>query len=69
MFSGRCASMDAVVMSSARVMPICMAIGEGAGTAAAMAVREGISPRNVNTDKLRETLLKNNVLLAPIETK
>lgn len=69
MFSGRCASMDAVVMSSARVMPICMAIGEGAGTAAAIAIKERISPRRVDTERLREVLLKNNVLITPIDTK
>ena len=69
MFSGRCASMDAVVMSSARVMPVCMAMGEGAGTAAAIAIAERISPRDVDTRKLREILRNNNVLLSPIETK
>lgn len=67
MFAGRCASMDAVVMSSARVMPICMAMGEGAGVGAALAVKKGISPRDVDVNEIREILKKSNVLLAPEE--
>jgi len=67
MFAGRCASMDAVVMSSARVMPICMAMGEGAGVGAALAIRHGISPKNVDVKEIREILLKSNVLLQPEE--
>lgn len=67
MFAGRCASMDAVVMSSARVMPICMAMGEGAGVGAALAVRRGISPKDVDVQEIRGILSKSNVLLAPEE--
>lgn len=67
MFAGRCASMDAVVMSSARVMPICMAIGEGAGVGAALAVKQGISPKDVDVQEIRKILLASNVLLAPVE--
>lgn len=65
MFAGRCASMDAVVMSSARVMPICMAMGEGAGVGAALAVKKGISPRNLDVQEVREILKASNVLLQP----
>ncbi|MBE5772587.1 MAG: FAD-dependent oxidoreductase [Clostridiales bacterium] len=65
MFAGRCAGMDAVVMSSARVMPICMAIGEGAGVGAALAVKYGISPRDVDVEEVRKILLDSNVLLEP----
>ncbi len=67
MFAGRCAGMDAVVMSSARVMPICMAIGEGAGVGAALAVKYGISPRDVDVEEVRKILLDSNVLLEPEE--
>lgn len=67
MFVGRCASMDAVVMSSARVMPICMAMGEGAGVGAALAVKQGISPREVDAEQIREILRRSNVLLEPEE--
>lgn len=65
MFAGRCASMDAVVMSSARVMPICMAMGEGAGVGAALAVKKGISPKDVDVQEVRSILKASNVLLQP----
>jgi len=64
MFAGRCASMDAVAMSSARVMPICMAIGEAAGIGAALAVKQNISPRDVNVAEVRKILLDANAILS-----
>ncbi len=63
MFAGRCASMDAVAMSSARVMPICMAMGEGAGIGAALAVRQRISPRDVDVSQVRDEILRGNGIL------
>ena len=63
MFAGRCASMDAPTLASARVMPYCMAMGEAAGVAAAMAHKTGIAPRDVNTDDLRAILLENGAIL------
>lgn len=68
MFAGRCASMDAVVMSSARVMPILMAMGEGAGVGAALAVKYGISPRDVDVQEIRAILRASGALLEPVET-
>ena len=38
--AGRCISGDHHAMSSYRVMPICFAMGEGAGTCAAVALRD-----------------------------
>ena len=64
MFAGRCASMDAVAMSSARVMPICMAIGEAAGIGAALAVKQSISPRDVDVAEVRQILLDTNAILS-----
>ncbi|MBQ1208185.1 MAG: FAD-dependent oxidoreductase [Lachnospiraceae bacterium] len=64
MFAGRCASMDAVAMSSARVMPICMAIGEAAGVGAALAIKQGISPREVDVTQVRKTLLDAGAILS-----
>ena len=63
MFAGRCASMDAVAMSSARVMPICMIIGEAAGVGAALAVKQGISPAEVNVAEVRQVLKDSGVML------
>lgn len=64
MFAGRCASMDAVAMSSARVMPICMAIGEAAGVGAALAVKQNISPRDVDVAQVRQVLLDAGAILS-----
>jgi len=65
MFAGRCASLDSVVMSSARVMPTCMVIGEGAGVGAAMAVKENILPKDVDVQALRKNLIAAGVLMQP----
>lgn len=63
MLSGRCASMDAVALSSARVMPPLMAMGQGAGTGAALAVKKGVLPRDIDTDELCNLLRKDGVQL------
>ena len=64
MFAGRCASMDAVAMSSARVMPICMAIGQAAGVGAALAVKQGIPAKNVYVQEVRDRLKDAGVILS-----
>lgn len=64
MISGRCISVDAVVFGSTRVMPTCMAVGQGAGVGAALAVKQGISPADVNTDEIRSILLKEGAILS-----
>lgn len=63
MFSGRCASMDAVAMSSARVMPTLMVMGEGAGVGAALAVKNNISPAQVKIEEIRNILKNSGVIL------
>lgn len=65
MFSGRCASMDAVVLSSARVMPPLMAMGQGAGVGAALAVKHHMGPADIDVAELRAILRENNVMLEP----
>ena len=63
MLAGRCASMDAAALASARVMPQCMSMGEAAGLAASMALRDGILPKEVNVSELRALLLDRGVVL------
>ena len=65
MFAGRCGSMDSVAMSSLRVMPPLMAMGQGAGVGAALAVKQGITPAEVNVQEVRSILLKDGVMLTP----
>jgi ribulose 1,5-bisphosphate synthetase/thiazole synthase len=61
--SGRCLSATRDALGSARVMAICMATGQAAGVAAALAARADVSPRRVNPDELRQTLVKQGVIL------
>lgn len=61
--AGRCISATHEAMSSTRVMATCMAIGEAAGRAAKMAVKENITPREINVDDLRQELLQQGAYL------
>ena len=65
MFSGRCASMDAVAMSSCRVMPPLMAMAQGAGVGAALAVKQGIKPGQVDPQEVRAILRADGCQLEP----
>jgi hypothetical protein len=40
-----------------------MAQGQAVGTAAAISAKSGIAPRNVDTELLRSTLIKDGVFL------
>jgi len=61
--AGRCASATHEGQSSLRVMPQCFAMGQAAGVAAAMAVRDGISPRQVDAEELRRALRKQGQIV------
>ena len=63
MLSGRCASMDSVALSSARVMPTLMALAQGAGLGAAMAVHQGLDVRSIDVALLRQILRQEQVIL------
>lgn len=54
--AGRCISGDATALASYRIMSHCMALGQAAGTAAALAARAGISPRALDAMRLRRAL-------------
>ncbi len=64
MMTGRCISVDAIALGSSRIMTLCMAIGEGAGVGAALAVKHRIDPADVDTDELRGILRKNGAVLS-----
>jgi hypothetical protein len=61
--AGRCISTSREGMGSIRVMGTCMAIGEAAGTAAALAARRGIRPRDLDIEALQSALRRQGVML------
>jgi len=65
LFAGRNASCTHAAMSSTRVMGACGAMGQAAGTAAALAVTHGGLPRDVNDriDDLQQLLLRDDCYL------
>ena len=61
--AGRILSATHEALASARVMFTCMATGQAAGVAAAMAVQQGIAPRLVDARSLRETLVEQDAIV------
>ena len=56
LIAGRCASMTHEGQSAARVSGACFAMGEAAGTAAALALSGNTRPRDVGIEKLQDVL-------------
>jgi hypothetical protein len=63
MMAGRCISADSYAHGSSRIMTLCVAVGEAAGIGAALAVKQNISPRDVNTAELRDMLIRYGAIL------
>jgi hypothetical protein len=61
--AGRCFSSDLVANDIMNLIPPCVAMGEAAGTAASLSVKEGVEPRNVDYTILRNHLLDQGVPL------
>jgi hypothetical protein len=61
--SGRCISATHEGMAGARVMGTCVAIGQAAGTAAALATQEGIPPAQVDVSRLQALLRQDGQLV------
>lgn len=54
--AGRCVSADHEGQAALRIMPTCFAMGQAAGTAAAMCVARGVRPRELPAEELRAAL-------------
>ncbi|MEO5773734.1 MAG: FAD-dependent oxidoreductase [Sphingomicrobium sp.] len=63
LISGKTVSFDNEAHQRVRLMPECIAMGEAAGTAAALAVRDGVSPRNVDVEAVRALLIEGGLNL------
>lgn len=64
--AGRCISTDRPTQGSTRVMPNCLAMGEAAGCAAAIAARQhGGDVRRVDVQRLRARLREHGAYLPP----
>ena len=60
MMAGKCLSATHEAVASTRVIPICMAQGQAVGTAAAQAVKNKISIRDIDIKTLQNTLEQQN---------
>ncbi len=56
--TGKCISSTHEALASFRIMTVCMALGEAAGIAAAIAAEEGVTPRKVDVKKIQNALVK-----------
>jgi hypothetical protein len=63
LIAGRAISGTPEAAGSFRVMATCMAIGQGAGVAAALAVQAGVQPRGLDVERLREELRAQDCLI------
>jgi FAD dependent oxidoreductase len=63
--AGRSISASHEALAAVRVMPPAFAMGEAAGTAASLAARAGIAPRNIDIAELRHALRSQGAYLGP----
>ena len=61
--AGRCISAERKALASARISGTCMAMGQAAGTAAALAVRQHSSLRDLDVHAVRNTLTAQGAII------
>jgi hypothetical protein len=61
--AGRSISATFLAQGSLRVMATCMAMGQAAGTAAALCLRKGLTPRKLDVGELRNILIEQGAYL------
>jgi hypothetical protein len=61
--AGRCISVTHLALGSTRVMTQCMLTGEAAGTAAALSIEHGVTPRELDTAVLQDRLRQDGAIL------
>ena len=63
LLAGRCISADSAAAGAIRVMPPAMALGQASGIAAALCIKAGIQPRELDYADLKENMLVQKVYL------
>ena len=63
LLAGRCVSADSAAAGAIRVMPPAMALGQAAGTAAALSLLRGTTPQNLDFGDLRAALVADKAYL------
>jgi len=61
--AGRCVSSDRLANSGLRVQASCMAMGQAAGVAAALAAKSNTTPLKVPLEEIRKTLQKHGAII------
>ena len=61
--AGRCLSADHIAGTSMRNVPTCFATGQAAGTAAAISVKNKVTPKNLDVRLLQAALSRQGVVL------
>ncbi|OGV56116.1 MAG: hypothetical protein A2X49_14505 [Lentisphaerae bacterium GWF2_52_8] len=69
LLASRCISADHITNSSLRVMPVLCSVGQAAGMAAAMAVKEGKAPSALDGKAVRSRLIEYGAKLGPFEVE
>ena len=67
--AGRCFASDAKTNNDYNWIQHCIPMGQAAGTAAALAVKDGIQPRNIDYKKLQVRLLSQGMVLPGINPR
>lgn len=62
-FAGRNISVTHAALSSSRVMATCGLLGQAVGTAASIAVKDGVPIRGIDVAKLQQTLMEDDCFL------
>ncbi|MDD3926597.1 MAG: FAD-dependent oxidoreductase, partial [bacterium] len=62
LLAGRCISTTHLALAAFRIMSQCMAVGQAAGTAAALCLDEGCKPRNLDVQVLQKALTSDGAL-------
>jgi hypothetical protein len=61
--TGRCVSADFIAQGCTRSQAACILTGQAAGTAAVLAIKAGVKPREVNIPELQKVLAQQNQII------